>query len=163
MGEPEDALSTYLNDHDAGAEAALGMIEHLRKEHDDTPVAAFLATLHDEVAADREVLGQVMDVLEVDRQRVKRVLANLAEKASRLQLNVHTSGEALSLLMGLDTLTSGVSGKLALWQALESLAAVEPRLEGFDFAELRGRAQTQLDGIARQRRAAAPAALAAGG
>ncbi len=163
MGRPEDALSAYLNDHDAGAEAALGMIDHLRQRSEGSAVAAFLAELREEVAADRAVLRRIMEVLGVEQQRAKQVLANLADKAGRIQLSLSAGGEAMSLLLGLDALTSGVSGKLALWQALESLAEIDPRLAGFDFADLSRRARAQLDGLEQQRRETAPAALAGGG
>lgn len=155
MDDRQAALHTYLNDHDAGAEAALRLMQHLGEAHEGTSASTFLARLHDEVAQDRAVLQDIMRALGIEEQRTKRLVADLAEKLVRAQLTAHTKVEELGLLMGLETLTSGVSGKLALWQALDVVASSEPRLAEVDFADLRARARDQLDGLERERLVAA--------
>lgn len=152
-------LVTYLNDHHAGAEAAIEMMDHLRDQHEGTPAAAFLGDLRLAVESDRLTLVDLMGQLDVPEQRTKQLLGAIGEKFSRIKLGVHASGEELSLLMGLDTLTSGVAGKRALWEALQALAATDARLADVNFDELLQRADTQMKGIAAQRRTIGAAAL----
>ena len=56
----EQHLATYLNDHLAGAVAALELLEHLGKAHADTPTGRFAAELRADIAADRKELEALM-------------------------------------------------------------------------------------------------------
>ncbi|HEX2017168.1 MAG TPA: hypothetical protein VGN69_10765, partial [Solirubrobacteraceae bacterium] len=83
-----------------------------------------------------------------------------AEKLGRLKLNGQLVGYSpLSRLVELDGLVVGVTGKLALWRALESVAKSDPRLEQADLARLIERAERQLARVEERRLAAAALAL----
>ena len=56
-------LTTYLNDHLAGAAAGIELARHLETLEPETPVANFLAVLRAEIEADREELIRLMDHL----------------------------------------------------------------------------------------------------
>ena len=47
-------LATYLNDHLAGSEVALELLDHLNRLVPDSPVGQFAADLKAEIAADRQ-------------------------------------------------------------------------------------------------------------
>jgi hypothetical protein len=159
MPDPDAALADYLNDHHAGAQAALATMSHLRDQHEGTPAARFLGELQEAVERDRLILVDLMGQLGIDEQRSKALLGTVGEKLSRVKLSALATGEDLSLLMGLDTLTSGVAGKRALWEALAALQTRDPRLTGTDFVELQARADTQREGLAEHRRSIAASAL----
>ena len=80
------------------------------------------------------------------------------EKFGRLKPNGElTTYSPLSRLIELEGLTSGVAGKLALWQCLRETH--DPRLEPIDLTQLIARAEEQLKGLELQRRKAAVMAL----
>jgi hypothetical protein len=93
--------------------------------------------------------------------RLKRALALTLERVGRLKLNGQLTGYSpLSRLVELEGLALGVTGKRALWVALQEIAGTEPRLREFDFDELRRRAEEQLAGLERLRIEAARLAFA---
>jgi hypothetical protein len=155
-------LATYLNDHLAGATAGRELVHRAARSNEGTPLGAFLRELAAEVEADRGVLEGIMSRLDVGQDRLKLGAAWLAEKVGRLKLNGQLIGYSpLSRLLELEALALGVHGKLAMWQALRSVAELEPGLRGTDFDGLTRRAQSQLRRLQRQRLAAATAALGA--
>jgi hypothetical protein len=83
-----------------------------------------------------------------------------AEKAGRLKLNGQVLGYSpLSRLVELEGLMLGISGKLAMWIAVQSVMGGDPRLEGIDFVRLVERARTQRATVEALRRQAAQEAL----
>jgi hypothetical protein len=99
--------------------------------------------------------------LGVPESRLKRALALTLERVGRLKLNGQLTGYSpLSRLVELEGLALGVTGKRALWVALQEIAGTEPRLREFDLDELRRRAEEQLAGLERLRIEAARLALA---
>ena len=66
------------------------------------------------------------------------------EKVGRLKPNGQIRGYSpLSRFLELETLSVGISGKLALWRSLQQLPEVAERLPGIDLAELVERAERQ--------------------
>jgi hypothetical protein len=63
----------------------------------------------------------------------------------------------LGLLLALETLVIGITGKKLLWRALA--AADLPQLQEFDFAKLTRRAEEQIDRVEAERIRAAQQAL----
>jgi hypothetical protein len=134
-----DPLSTYLQDHLAGAEFAISLLEDMRDESGGEPLGDFAAELLREIEADRNVLQGLAERVGSGTTPLKDAAAWVAEKASRLKLS-RASGEAGSFLE-LETIALGILGKLKLWKALE--AAADPRLAGTDFRHLAARAEAQ--------------------
>ena len=61
--------------------------------------------------------------------------------------------------MELEALTLGVTGKLAMWRALDQLEARTPELSKATLQQLIARAESQLDGLETERRRAVQEAL----
>jgi hypothetical protein len=139
LGFGGDGLSTYLNDHLAGATAGVNLARR---------VAGDLAG---DIEEDREALLDVMQRLAVGQDRLRVAAGWGAEKALRYA--------PLSRLEELEALSLGVEGKLALWRTLRHTYGDDPRLAGVDFDELAGRAQSQRRRLERRRLSAAEDAL----
>lgn len=153
-------LGTYLNDHLAGAVAALDLMEHLKSTNAGTSVEPILAELHADVMSERQELEALMERLEITESRSRQAAAWLAEKVTRLKLKVEdSSGGALRLLEGLDAIASGIEGKQALWRALEVVAPSLPEVQGPDYGQLVQRSEDQRKRVEALRLEAAKAAL----
>jgi hypothetical protein len=146
-------LAIYLNDHLAGSVVGTELAKRALRENRGSSVGEFLAWLLGQILEDRATLERLMAELGVPESRLKRALALTLERVGRLKLN--------GQLVELEGLALGVTGKRALWLALQEIAETEPRLREFDFDELRRRAEEQLAGLERLRIEAARLAFAA--
>jgi hypothetical protein len=135
-----DYLSIYLNDHRAGATVGRELSKRAARQNADDEFGPPLARIRDEIAEDHATLERVLDALDVSRDKVKSAGAYAGEKLGRLKLNGQLRGYSpLSRVVELEGLALGVTGKKAMWKALEVLA--DPRLAEFDFAALADRAE----------------------
>ena len=132
-------LPIYLNDHLAGAVAAVQLASRAAGQNEGTEYGEALAGLAAEIDQDRRTLQDLLKRLGIRGDPVKLLSSVVAEKLGRLKLN----GELLrysplSRLEEIEILMLGVEGKLALWRALRANLDVE-----VDFDELirRGGAQ----------------------
>jgi hypothetical protein len=156
----KDVLNVYLNDHLAGSVAACDLIEQARGHNQGTPLAQFFEGMLNEVNADRDELERLMDRLGIEKSNVKQAGTWLMEKVSRVKFAVSERPSAdLRNLLELEALKLGVQGKHALWQGLQQLTDVDPRLQKEELAVLAGRAEQQIQAIEEQRVQAARAAL----
>src|SRR5919201_1043477 len=95
----DEHLATYLNDHLAGAAAAVELLEHLEAAHASTAVGRVLSELRADVTADRQELKALMDRLDVKASRPRRAAAWLGERVTELKLRLDDpGGGALRLL-----------------------------------------------------------------
>jgi hypothetical protein len=155
-------LATYLNDHLAGSQAALELLEHLAATQADTPLKLVFEELHADILADRRELESLMARLHVDESGPRKVTAWLAEKLTRLKLRLDDPSDgAFRLLESLEALAIGIEGKRALWRALAMAAEVAPELQGGDYARLEQRAKQQHDRVEMARLDVAKVALGA--
>ena len=158
-----DRLASYLNDHLAGAVAALDLLGRLEAAQAGTPAAKALAELRADIAADRQKLEALMDRLGIDESRSRKVMAWIAERAAQLKLRLDDSSDgALGRLEALDALAMGIEGKRALWQALAAAASDSPELQGVEYDRLTQRADEQRDRVEAMRLEAARTALVGG-
>ena len=132
-------LPIYLNDHLAGAVAAVQLARRAAGQNEGTEYGEALAGLAAEIDQDRRTLQDLLKRLGIRGDPVKLLSSVVAEKLGRLKLN----GELLrysplSRLEEIELLMLGVEGKLALWRALRANLDVE-----VDFDDLirRGSAQ----------------------
>jgi hypothetical protein len=161
LGIGEDNLSIYLNDHLAGSTLGVELARRAAGENRETPQGRVLEAIAQEIAEDRDALVDIMQRLEVRRDRVKVALGWGAEKASRLKVNgAPLRYSPLSRLEELEMLSLGVEGKLALWQALRRTRGDDARLQGVDLEALIDRARSQRRRLEQQRRRAAEEAFA---
>jgi hypothetical protein len=144
----DDPLETYLNDHLAGATAAVALIEGCRERYAEEPLGAFFADLLVEVERDEDTLRNLIERAGGTVRATREAAGWLLEKASRAKLRGETG---LDLLESLDGLSLGVEGKRALWTALEAAFGGEGTFEGIDFGTLKRRAERQHAAIEEHR------------
>jgi hypothetical protein len=156
----DTALRIYLNDHAAGAVAAIELARRCRGNNERTPLGLYLSSLIEEIEADRRILDDVMERVGARKDPIKLAFGWLAEKMGRLKPNGQIIGYSdLSRLEELEGLCLGVEGKTALWRSLQAVAGHDGRLSDLDFSVLITRARAQRTALERHRRAAAAAAL----
>jgi hypothetical protein len=158
------ALEVYLNDHLAGAAAAVELVERIRAGNEGTPLAAHLEGLGPDIEADRTTLTSVMEKLGVTRSTSKQLAGRVLETLSRARLSEHVTRSAdVTLLMELETLSLGIEGKLSLWRSLGQVADTHPALAGADLPALADRAVRQRAGVEPFRLEAAARAFGSSG
>ncbi|MET7480142.1 hypothetical protein ABZT17_38105 [Streptomyces sp. NPDC005648] len=159
--ERHKRLGIYLNDHLAGATGGAELAHRVVREHGGSAYGADLRNLATEISQDRRALLRLMAELDIPARRYKVYGAWLGEKLARAKPNgrlVRRSG--LTLLVELEAMRVGVTGKELLWRALLTIAAQDPRLDSDRLEELRQRAERQLDTLDSLHSRAASARLA---
>jgi hypothetical protein len=156
----KELLGIYLNDHLAGAVGGTELARRTLQNNRNTPLAADLQRVLDEIEEDRQTLEDLMERLGVARSTLKSSAAWALEKVARLKLNGRiVSYSPLSRLLELEGLAAGVEAKRMLWASLKRLRDEGVHV-GVDVEELIGRAQRQKRLLERRRLEAAAAALA---
>lgn len=151
-------LRVYLNDHLAGATIGVQLVKRAARNNAGSELGELLERLTAEIVEDRATLEDVMARVGAKKSKVKPALAVVAERLGRLKLNGRlTEYSPLSRVLELEGLVLGVTGKRALWDALDKLA--DPRLAEIEFQALAERAERQRQELEAQRRAAAAFAL----
>jgi hypothetical protein len=137
-------LATYLNDHLAGSEVALELLDHLNRLVPDSAVGQFAADLKTEIAADRQALEALMARLQIAQSRTRKIAAWNSEKFTELKLVLDDRKEgALRLLEFWDAFSHGIEGKRLLWRTLASALDGRPELSAIDLKNLEQRAEDQ--------------------
>lgn len=154
-----ERITTYLQDHLAGASAGLELARRAASNNSDHEFGPRLEGLAEEIEKDREALELVMAEMDIHPDPIKNAGGWLAEKFGRLKLNGSlTSYSPLSRLIELEGLMLGVTGKRALWESLTEYPG-DDAIAAVDLAELRDRAERQREELASMRRDAAAEAL----
>lgn len=149
-----EALTTYLQDHLAGALHAIELLKAIRDHFAGEPLGIFASQILAEVEADRDILARLTEGTGGSAGGVKEWGAWLAEKASRLKLK-HGSADGLGTFEALEFLVIGIHGKWALWRAMAVVASFDSRFQGIDFGELTARAESQHQRVEERRLACA--------
>lgn len=134
-------LDIYLNDHLAGAVAALELLENLREQHKDEPLGNVFGTLKVDIDADKEELREVMRSLGIEESTIRQTGAWAAEKVARARLKI--AGAQPGLVLALEGLIMGINGKRMLWRSL-AVANLLNRSK-WDFEKLLCRAEDQIE------------------
>ena len=143
-------LDSYLNDHLAGSISALELIAHWVEVHKGEPLGSFFVEIEREIKADQDMLRDVMRTLGVEESKMRQAGAWAAEKLGRARLMIAgDEQDSLGLVLTLEGLIMGVTGKKLLWRALA--AAKLPRLNSYNFEQLQGRAEQQVERIEAER------------
>jgi hypothetical protein len=152
-------LDSYLNDHLAGSVSALELIAHWAEVHKGEPLGSFFLEIDKEIKADQATLRDIMQTLGVEESKVRKVAAWAAEKVGRARLIVAgDKSSGLELVLTLEGLIMGVTGKKMLWRSLTT--AKLPQLDSYDFEQLQRRAEQQVEHIEAERISAARQAFA---
>ena len=152
-------LDSYLNDHLAGSISALELIAHCIDVHKGEPLGSFFVETEREIKADQDKLRDVMRTLGVEESKMRQAGAWVAEKVGRARLMI--AGDepgSLGLVLTLEGLIMGVTGKRLLWRTLA--AAKLSRLDIYNFEQLQRRAEQQVERIEAERISAARQAFA---
>jgi hypothetical protein len=143
-------LDSYLNDHLAGSISALELIAHWVEVHEGEPLGSFFVETGREIKADQETLRKIMRTLGVEESKMRQAGAWAAEKIGRARLTIAGDEPAsLGLVLTLEGLIMGVTGKKLLWRALAT--AKLSRLNSYDFEQLQRRAEQQVERIEAER------------
>jgi hypothetical protein len=141
-----ESLTTYLNDHLAGSVVALELLDHLQQEQAGAAQASLLAGIHADIEADRQELEAAMAQLGIMVSAPRKATGWLVEKFSELKLHLDDAGDgALRRLEALETISLGIAGKAALWQALAAAVDQVPELGALDYPRLGQRAAAQRE------------------
>jgi hypothetical protein len=139
------ALHIYLQDHLAGATFGLQLIQRCQRNNDGSELAEPLAKLTAEIAEDRRTLQEIMRDVGAEASRTKVAAGWALEKVRRLKPNGKLfEYTPLARFVELESLEIGISGKKAMWRALENVASQYQRLARHDFPALAERAGGQL-------------------
>jgi hypothetical protein len=157
-----DCLAHYLNDHLAGARFALELLERLQTAYSTEPLGELAEKLLADIGQDRDMLQKLADEVGTGGSTWKDATSWLAEKASRLKLQLKSDSD-LGTFEAVETLALGVLGKIKLWQALSAIAASDGRWGQLDFDRLIARAQQQHDALEECRVQMAKAVLGGSG
>jgi hypothetical protein len=157
----KEHLETYLNDHLSGSVGAIELLEHLQAAYVGNELERFFTELRNDVEADRQELERLMDQLDIGQSRPRKAGAWVAGKFAELKMRLDDSARGpLRLLESLEAVKLGITGKLALWQALIAAAETAPALQGaLDYQLLARRATEQIGRVESQRLEAAKAAF----
>jgi hypothetical protein len=143
-------LDSYLNNHLAGSISALELIAHWVEVHKGEPLGSFFVETQREIKADQDTLREVMRNLGVEESKMRQAGAWAAEKVGRARLIIAGDGRgSLGLVLTLEGLIMGVTGKKLMWRAL--VASKLPQLNGYNFEELQRRAEQQVERIEAER------------
>ena len=159
--DPMKDLDSYLNDHLAGSISALELIAHCIGVHKGEPLGSFFVETEREIKADQDTLRAVMRTLGIEESKMRQAGAWVAEKVGRARLII--AGDepgSLGLVLTLEGLIMGVTGKKLLWRTLAT--AKLPRLNGYNFEQLQRRAEQQVERIEAERISAIRQAFAGG-
>ena len=139
-------LTTYLKDHHAGSVAALELVDHLIETFEGKSLEQFFENLRKEIDADQRSLQELIKKVDAKESSVRKAGAWMAEKFARMKVRVSDSEkDQMGLLHALEGLLLGITGKGALWSALEVASENVASLRGLDYARLQQRAREQCD------------------
>lgn len=154
------ALHIYLQDHLAGATFGLQLVQRCQRNNEGSELAEPLAKLTTEIAEDRRTLQAIMRDVGAEASRTKLAAGWTLEKIRRLKPNGKLfEYTPLARVVELESLAIGISGKKAMWRALEDVSSQDRRLARHDFPALAQRADDQLARVEDLRLAAARAAF----
>jgi hypothetical protein len=144
-------LTNYLNDHLAGSVGALELLDRLIDTYREKPLEHFFRNLRDDVQQDQEQLKELMQKLGADESTVRKAGAWLVEKLSRAKIELSEEKGEVGLLLALEALVLGITGKRSLWRALQSASRTVPQLARLDYAGLENRAIEQCERVEAKR------------
>jgi hypothetical protein len=138
----DDPLTIYLRDHLAGSSFAVELLEKLSSEFAGTPSGAVAHELLEQVQLDRGTLEQLIARVGKSAPDLYDALGWIAERVSRIKLK-HDHPSDVGAFEAFETLSLGILGKRALWNALQVLQNTDRRMAGPDYPALIARAEEQ--------------------
>jgi hypothetical protein len=157
---PQKYLATYLNDHLAGAVAAIELLQDLIDAQADSGATSFFTQLKSDIEADQQELKALIERLGISESAPRKAAAWVAGKMAQLKstLDDRSTGP-LWRLEALEALVLGISGKKALRHGLAAARETTVELRDLDYDRLSERAEDQRRRAERARLEAAREAL----
>ena len=140
MDEP---LVVYLHDHLAGSSFAVELLEKLASEFAGTSSGDLARQLLEQVQIDRSTLEQLIAKVGKATPDLYDALGWIAERVSRIKLK-HDDPVGIGAFEAFETISLGILGKRALWEALQVHQNADTRLAGLDYPGLIARAEQQF-------------------
>jgi len=155
-------LERYLQQHLAGAVAGIEHLERMASRESDTETGRTLQAMAEDIRRDRERVRELARRLGLDPDApVKKGMAWLAEKVAHVMVDPRvTSRSPLGRVLDLELMMSAVMGKRALWEALATVAEIDPRLSRTDIEQGVQSSLAQLDALLGLHRSAVRVAFA---
>ena len=142
--KPKKLLRIYLRDHDFVLRISQQVALRSARANRDNELGDLLIRLHDEFRRDYQSLDEVMTLLGVSPNRIKRASPWIAEKFGRMKLNGRwISYSPLSRAYESLALTILIGMKETLWKSLKE--NYPDKLGSIDIDRLIDRASQQLD------------------
>jgi hypothetical protein len=164
MSKNDLRLNIYLDDHLALMSGETELAARCRSSNRDTPLGDFLQQLEQDVNDQKTLLKEVQQRVggkESIEGMLKQGAAWFAEKLGRLKLNdTLVSYSKLSRVVELETLETAAHERIALWENLEAVAAVDERIGDLKFTFFRDQTRQHLETLQFQRKSAAVEAFA---
>jgi hypothetical protein len=154
----DDPLAVYLHDHLAGATFAVELLEKLASEFAGTPTGSVAAELLHEIEPDRKVLAHLISKIGEANRDLYDALGWMAERVSRIKLK-HDDPTGIGAYEAFETISLGILGKRALWQAMRERQNNDQRVAGLDYNDLIKRAEQQFEQANQFRLSLVPIAL----
>jgi hypothetical protein len=141
-------LSTYLNDHLAGAVAGVSIIEAAIAHIADKQDAETLDQVRREIDEDKAELEKLISSLDIDESTFRKATGWISEKMAEIKLRFDDpeAGE-LFVFEALEALSLGIEGKRSLWKLLSFASEKNPKLQDVDYERLIERAEGQRDRV----------------
>lgn len=135
-------ITTYLQDHHAGATAGVDAFHRVADLHGDETVREEVGRLAQEVEQDQAALERIMAAVDAKPAPLKDLPAKVAEKAARLKPNERLNRRSpLSDIEELEALVAAVHAKGLGWRLLMEVA--DDRLDTDMLRDLHARALEQ--------------------
>ena len=143
-------LDSYLNDHLAGSVSALELIAHWAETHKGNRLGAFFTEIEREIIADQDALRDVMRTLGIEESKMRKAAAWAVEKVGRARMiNAGDEPGSLGLVLTLEGLIMGVTGKKLMWAALNAAKLLPGNTCNIE--QLQHRAEQQVERIEAER------------
>src|SRR4051794_18912517 len=114
----DDPIAVYLHDHLAGSSFAEELLEKLASEFTGTPTGNLARELLEQVRMDRSKLEELVAKVGTVNPDLYDALGWIAERVSRIKLK-HDDPVGIGAFEAFETISLGVLGKRALWEALQ--------------------------------------------
>ena len=148
------ALATYLQDHLAGADMAIELVQGLSYAYPGGDERALFQSLSKQFREDRGVVEGILAQLGYASLSVKRVAGRVTGSALRTVAGGPPGN--LALFRTLEALAIGVEGKRCLWRAAQALGSLPHPPGPRNFVKLEADAVRQWETIERHRRSLVP-------
>jgi cellobiose-specific phosphotransferase system component IIA len=146
----DDPLAVYLHDHLAGSSFAVELLEKLASEFAGAPSGEMARELVEQVQIDRKTLEQLIAKVGKASADLYDALGWMAERISRIKLK-HDDPVGIGAFEAFETISLGILGKRALWEALRVRQNDDPRVAELDYDALISRAEQQFQKANRYR------------